>query len=166
MICWVTGTLTNMQMCAALKTMKQTYSQWLLPSSSLHDMQTSLENIDCSINSCNWKEGPVSLHQDTFFTPDISIKAYWPKWDPCYSGNIWGERAQAVLHGHTQKCQVTISNWQIPLPNPWLGDTQVVFFFFYNIFPCISSINPLQEEEEVADWYLLLYLETAVRIAA
>lgn len=29
-----------------------------------------------------------------------------------------GESAQAVLHGHAQNLQVSISNWQIPPPLP------------------------------------------------
>lgn len=114
----LTGTRASMQMGAVPKTMRQTRTQWLLSPSSLRDMQTSSANTDCPIDSADCRERPVGLHQDTFFTPDVLIKAYWPKWDPSYSGNIGGESAQAVLHGHTQKRQVSISNWQIPPPLP------------------------------------------------
>lgn len=76
MVHWLTGTPASMQIGAVPKTMRQTRSQWLLSSSSLRDMQTSLENIDCPIDSGDWRERPVGLHQDTFFTPDGLIKAY------------------------------------------------------------------------------------------
>lgn len=140
MVHWLTGTPASMQMAAVPKTMRQTRTQWLLSPSSLRDMQTSLENIDCPIDAADWRERPVGLHQDTFFTPDVLIKAYWPKWDPSYSGNIEGESAQAVLHGHTQKCQVSISNWQIP-PSPARGS--VTDKSSFNILRCINLISSL-----------------------
>lgn len=72
----VRGTTASMQIGAVPRTMRQPRSQWLLSPSALRDMQTSSENIDCPIDSGDWRERPVGLHQDTFFTLDVLIKAY------------------------------------------------------------------------------------------